>query len=150
MDPKQAQTLLRGILPLAEHMDVEVLSAGNEQYRCRVPLNDNTKNHFNSVHAALQWAGAELLGGVIWLDCQPSSEYLFLMKEMTIRFLKPAMTDVIAEAQFSQAQKETLMSTLKKEGKVNFSLSTQLKNTQGDVVAETEGQYAIRADRLTR
>jgi len=144
MDVKQIQSAIRQILPLAKFMDVEVLAASDGEYRCKVPLNDQTKNHFNSVHAAIQWAGAELLGGLIWIQNQPSNDYRFVMREMTIRFLKPAMDDIEACAKFDDAQINAMKSDLQETGRHDFELEAEIKNKNGDVLATTTGCYAIR------
>ena len=144
MDVKQIEATVKQVLPLAKFMDVEVLSAADGDYRCRVPLNEQTKNHFNSVHAAIQWAGAELLGGLIWIQNQPGSNYRFVMREMTIRFLKPAMDDIEACAQFDDAQIKAMKSDLQETGRHDFELEAEIKNKNGDVLATTTGCYAIR------
>lgn len=144
MDVKQIEATVKQVLPLAKFMDVEVLSAADGDYRCRVPLNEQTKNHFNSVHAAIQWAGAELLGGLIWIQNQPGSNYRFVMREMTIRFLKPAMDDIEACAQFDDAQINAMKSDLQETGRHDFELEAEIKNKNGDVLATTTGCYAIR------
>jgi len=144
MDVKQIEATVKQILPLAKFMDVEVLSAADGDYRCRVPLNEQTKNHFNSVHAAIQWAGAELLGGLIWIQNQPGNDYRFVMREMTIRFLKPAMDDIEACAQFDDAQINAMKSDLQETGRHDFELEAEIKNKHGDVLATTTGCYAIR------
>lgn len=144
MDVKQIEATVKQVLPLAKFMDVEVLSAADGDYRCRVPLNEQTKNHFNSVHAAIQWAGAELLGGLIWIQNQPGSNYRFVMREMTIRFLKPAMDDIEACAQFDDAQINAMKSDLQETGRHDFELEAEIKNKTGDVLATTTGCYAIR------
>ena len=144
MDTQQLEHAVKRLLPLAKFMDVEITAASEGEYRCKVPLNDNTKNHFNSVHAAIQWAGAELLGGLIWIQNQPSNDYLFVMKEMTIRFLKPAMGDIEACAQFNETQCNIMKATLAETGRHDFELTSEIKNQQGDVLATTSGTYAIR------
>lgn len=144
MDVKQIEATVKQVLPLAKFMDVKVLSAADGDYRCRVPLNEQTKNHFNSVHAAIQWAGAELLGGLIWIQNQPGSNYRFVMREMTIRFLKPAMDDIEACAQFDDAQINAMKSDLQETGRHDFELEAEIKNKNGDVLATTTGCYAIR------
>lgn len=144
MDVNQIEATVKQVLPLAKFMDVEVLSAADGDYRCRVPLNEQTKNHFNSVHAAIQWAGAELLGGLIWIQNQQGSNYRFVMREMTIRFLKPAMDDIEACAQFDDAQINAMKSDLQETGRHDFELEAEIKNKNGDVLATTTGCYAIR------
>ena len=141
------ESTLEQLLPLATYMDVKITQADNETYSCLVPLNANTKNHFNSVHAALQWAGAELLGGIIWFKHQPSDDYLFVLKSMNIQFLKPAMTNVTASAHFSETQVKEMHASLADNGRYDFDLNSEISNENGEVVVTTQAQYAIRRKR---
>lgn len=148
MEIKQIETAVKELLPLAKFMDVEVTAAGQGDYRCKVPLNGQTRNHFNSIHAAIQWAGAELLGGLVWIQNQPNDNYLFVLKEMTIRFLKPAMGDIEACAQFNEEQSNIMRATLAETGRHDFELTSEIKNQQGEVLATTSGTYAIRPKKI--
>lgn len=144
MDAKQIEATVKQVLPLASFMDVEVLTASEGEYRCKVPLNEKTKNHFNSIHAAIQWAGAELLGGLVWIRNYPGDGFNLVLKEMNIRFLKPAMDDVEACAKFNEAQVNAMKSELKENGRHDFQLAAEITDKEGTVLAETTGCYAIR------
>ena len=141
------ESIIKSVLPLATFMDVKILQAQDETYSCLVPLNDNTKNHFNSVHAAIQWAGAELLGGVVWIKNMPSDDYLLVLKEMNIKFLKPAMEDVTATTHFSKQQVLELNNALADNGRHDFDLHAEIKDKSGNVLANTHAQYAVRRKR---
>ena len=66
------QSFLWKLIPFYEHVELSIESARDGVYRCRLPLNDRTKNHLGTVHAAIQWASAEVLGGlVIWTIRRP-------------------------------------------------------------------------------
>lgn len=141
------ESIIKSVLPLATFMDVKILQAQDETYSCLVPLNDNTKNHFNSVHAAIQWAGAELLGGVVWIKNMPSDDYLLVLKEMNIKFVKPVMEDVTATTYFSDEQALELNHALADNGRHDFDLHSEIKDKAGNVLANTHAQYAVRRKR---
>ena len=46
-------------------MEYSILSTEDEIYSVQIKLNDTTKSHVNSIHAAYQFAAAESIGGVI-------------------------------------------------------------------------------------
>jgi acyl-coenzyme A thioesterase PaaI-like protein len=65
---KPMETSIRRFLwkkaPIYKHIGLTVESAGNGVYSCRIPLNVQNGNHIGTIHACIQWAAAEMLGGL--------------------------------------------------------------------------------------
>ncbi len=140
---QKLQASLYRRLPLYEHIGLTILEAGNRN-RFRVPLNERNKNHFGSVHAALQWAVAEAVGGVAGTTLtalKNSGEYFLVVKQVTIDFLKPAMTDVDALVIITDEQIATIDQDLKEHGKVEWELNCDITNSTGEIVAKTNATY---------
>lgn len=140
---EKLQASLYRQLPLYEHVGLTVLEAGNRN-RFRVPLNERNKNHFGSVHAALQWAVAEAAGGIAGATLtalNKNSEYFLVVKQVTIDFLKPAMTDVDALVIITDEQIAAIDRGLAAHGKVEWILNCEIKNTRDEVVARTTATY---------
>jgi acyl-coenzyme A thioesterase PaaI-like protein len=66
----------KSTLPVYEFMDLGVVSVSEGVYQCFVPLTKNTGNHINTVHAAFQWASAEILGGLVVLTKRSEEKYV--------------------------------------------------------------------------
>ena len=58
-------------------------------YRCRIPLNDQNKNHIDTVHAAIQWAAAEVLGGLVIAVNFRDPPLFVAVRSVSIDFLRP-------------------------------------------------------------
>jgi acyl-coenzyme A thioesterase PaaI-like protein len=61
----EIQAVLFECCPLYKHIGLTVESAQGGHYRRRLPLDAKNTNHINTVHAALQWAAAEVVGGLV-------------------------------------------------------------------------------------
>ncbi len=145
---RDLETTLRDLLPLYEHIDLKIESASNGVFRCFVPLNERNSNHFKTMHAALQWAAAEALGGVVLaasgIDLK---KFLGGVRSVESDFLKPAETSVTAESHFSDAQMRAMKMDLEENGRCDFELDAVVRNRDGETVAQTKGVYAVRPRR---
>jgi acyl-coenzyme A thioesterase PaaI-like protein len=137
-------------LPLYEHIDMTVESAQNGIYRCRLPLEGRNSNHINTVHAALQWATAEALGGVLLVDTFGSDCFakLFVaVKSATIEFLRPARTAITAEAIPDPKELGRIKSLVDAREEAQFSLAVTIRSADGETVARMIANYIARPKR---
>jgi acyl-coenzyme A thioesterase PaaI-like protein len=139
------QRNLRENLPLYEYMDLRIECASDGIFRCVVPMIENNMNHFRSIHAALQWAAAEVLGGLVWAISQPEEgEFVPVIRRFEIDFKRPAYGDIVAETRFSEEQADTLKSELNANGRYDFVLESEVRNLEEETLAIGKGFYAIR------
>ena len=137
--------LFRELLPLYEHIDLSVECASAGVFRCRVPLNEANSNHFDTVHAALQFAAAEMLGGLVAESLGLlGGQYLGVVRKFEIEFKTPATTDITAEAHVSDDELSAVVDRLNASGRVDFDVDSTVTDEQGTVVATARGTYAIR------
>jgi acyl-coenzyme A thioesterase PaaI-like protein len=139
---------LRKHLPIYEYMDFKVESASEGVYRCAVPLNAKNENHFHTVHAALQWASVEALGGLIWYATKPPSDgWLPVVRRFEIDFKRPARSNIVAETFFPESEAKSLRAALVENGRFDFALESTIRDVAGETVATAKGFYAVRAVR---
>jgi acyl-coenzyme A thioesterase PaaI-like protein len=148
---EKVERRLRKDLPIYEYMDFRVESASNGVFRCAVPLNEKNGNHFHTVHAALQWASVEALGGLVWFAVKPpGDDFLPLVKRFEIDFKRPAGTNIVAETHFSETAAENMRVALAADGRCDFVLESTIRDATGEAVAFGKGFYAIRSARRVR
>jgi len=139
------QESFRENFPLYEYMQLSVESAPDGVFRCSVPLTRNNSNHFHTVHAALQFALAEVLGGAVWVACKPKgNDFLPVVRSFRIDFKRHASSDLVGETHFSAAQAATMKAELATKGRFDFKLESILRNAEGETIATGVGDYAIR------
>lgn len=144
LDVQVLQRYLEENLPIYSFIGLQILEADPEGAKCFVPLSRNNTNHFGSVHAAVQWAMAEVLGGVISFPNFGGEDILTVVKEVTIRFERPAMTDLTSETSIGAGEIQRIKGDLAEGGKADFTLDIEVKDSSGTTVARVTGLYHTR------
>ena len=68
-----------------------------------------------------------------------------IIKEMTIRFVAPAKTDVTIEMHLPKEEASRIETEAGENGKVDYVLEGEVKDASGVVVAVSKGLYQLRA-----
>ena len=123
------------------NLKAEVLEPGF--VRLRVPLAGN-ENHIGSMYAGALFTLAEIPGGALFLTSFDASKFYPIVKEMNLRFRRPATGDIRVEASLSEAQIEQLQKQATEHGKAEYVLELQLTDDSGEVVAQSRGLYQLR------
>ena len=143
----EIQSFLRRLIPFYEHVGLSIESAKDGVYRCSLPLNDQTKNHLDTVHAAIQWASAEVLGGLVIAVNFRDSRLFVAVRSVAIEFLRPARSEITAEVLFPDERVEDLRRGLESKGEVEFEVRAVVRDSSQRDVATTVGQYVVRKQR---
>jgi uncharacterized protein (TIGR00369 family) len=145
MDLKQHyQQVAQETCPIYTFLGLQVESIEDGIYRSRIPLNDNTKNHVNIVHAGPMWMTAEYLGGLIAADNLSNPKYQPVIAGLNIKFLRPAITDITAETEFTKDDAAAMKKALESTGRYDFTIHIVVRDTAGKVVAEADGDYVVK------
>lgn len=119
---------------------IELVSIGHGSVTLKMPLKGN-ENHVNMMYAGSLFALAELPGGVVMLSALDAQKYYPVIGEMSIRYIKPAVTDITVEAALTADQIAQMQTDLDASGKCKYVLNLELKDANGVVVAVTTGTY---------
>ena len=122
-------------------LKAEVLEPGF--VRLRMPLAGN-QNHIGSMYAGALFTLAEIPGGALFLTSFDAERFYPLVKELNLRFRRPAGGDIRVEARLSRAEIARLEDEAARLGKADFHLELQLTDGSGEVVAESRGHYQLR------
>ncbi len=123
-------------------LEAEVLEPGH--VRLRMPLAGN-QNHIGSMYAGALFTLAEMPGGVLFLTSFDSQRCYPLVKDLHLRFRRPATSDVRVEARMPAERIDQLRIQVEQQGKAEYRLELQLTDESGEVVAESRGLYQLRA-----
>ena len=123
------------------NLKAEVLEPGF--VRLRVPLAGN-ENHIGSMYAGALFTLAEIPGGALFLTSFDTSKFYPIVKEMNLRFRRPATGDIVVEARLSAEEIERLQTEAQANGKAEYVLELQLTDGSGEVVALSRGIYQLR------
>lgn len=141
------ETRLKHNFPIYDYVGLEIESVRDGIYRCAVPLRESNVNHIATVHAAIQWAAAEVLGGMVVMSVFGSEPVFAVVTNVTIDFTRPARSAITAEALFASADAAQLRATFESDGEAEFSLRALIRGEDGSEVAATSAEYLVRKPR---
>lgn len=129
-------------IPFATRNGFEVIDYRPGYIKTRIPLKPN-KNHFNAMYAGALFTVAELPGGILSL-LNFDEQFYPILTEMTMRYLKPAQSDVTVEFHLTQETLDRIHSEARAQGKSLFSLEGEIKDRDGQIVATSTAHYQVR------
>jgi len=108
------------LVPGIERTGLKVLELRDRYAKALMPLNEGNTNHVGIMYAGSLFTLGEFCGGIIHLVSMDFTKFVPIVKEVSIRFRRPARTDITVE------------------------LSLELKDQNGETVAEVGGVWQIR------
>ena len=150
LDLARAEATLYRLCPLYELIELRVESMRDGVYRCRVPLNRANSNHLKTVHAAVQWASAEMLGGLVAMRIigpERLATMYAAVQSVSIDFRRPARSAIIAEARFDEDEARHIEQQVRSGMDATFSLNATVRGDNGETIAVTEAVYVVRPQR---
>ena len=138
-----------GTVPILQAMGIRVVDVRPGFAAAELPPEPNV-NHFGVTYAGSLFSVAEMLGGVLCLatfDLGPAGElagFVPIVKESSIRFRRPALGVVRAEASLSDDEIARIRRDALAHGKSEFALEATLTDIHGEVVSTTVGTYQLR------
>ncbi len=109
-----------------------------------VPLEGNV-NHIGSMYAGALFTLAEIPGGALYLTSFDTDRFYPVVKEMTLRFIKPVTTDATVEIALDDEAISRIQAEATAHGKSEYILEAQILDTVGQLVATSHGVYQLRS-----
>jgi acyl-coenzyme A thioesterase PaaI-like protein len=144
MDLNLAKTALEQGITFVRNAGLQVVELRPGYVKCLMPFRNNNGNHIGTMYAGALFTVAEIPGGALFLSSFDTSKYFPIVKALNMDFLKPAKSDVTVEISMTTEQIAGIQAEANSNGKAEFVLKGELKDTAGVVVAESHGVYQIR------
>lgn len=146
IEEKYAQILTMAIssVPGIERTGLRVLEFRDRYAKALMPLNEGNTNHVGIMYAGSLFTLGEFAGGAIHVASIDFTRYYPIVKEVRIRFRRPATSDVTMEVTMSEQEAKRLEAEAEQKGKADYELNLQLKDESGETVAEVNGTWQIR------
>lgn len=145
-DFETVRRMSTGAVPFAERAGVDLVEFERGRVKMKIPFQGN-QNHINIMYAGALFTVAEIPGGALFMSAFDMSKCYPILADLSIKFVKPAMTDVYVEARLSEEDIARVNAELESQGKSNYVLDLELKDTAGNVVATTHATYQARLHR---
>lgn len=142
-DLQETTADIRRIIPVLDAMQVEVVELERTSVAARIPSGPNV-NHFGTAYAGSLFTVAEVLGGLLPRTSLAVEGGVPLVKSVTIDFLRPATTAVVARASITEDEIARVLAEYDERGKSDFELVAELTDEAGTVVGRTRGLYQLR------
>ena len=130
-------------IPFLERTKIVIEHAERGFVRARMPFAPNV-NHVGMMYAGALFTLAESPGGTLFLTTLDMKRFYPIVKDLQIRFRRPAMTDITAEMRMSDEDAERVSAEAEANGKADFLLEVELKDESGEVVALSQNLYQLR------
>ncbi|MFA5886053.1 MAG: PaaI family thioesterase [Acidimicrobiia bacterium] len=130
--------------PFVERLGLELLHVERGRTVMRLPFELNI-NHVGMIYAGALFTVAEVPGGVLFGSAFDISRFYPIVGDMSIRFVKPAMTDVTVDARMTDEEIERVTAELEERGKAKYVLDQEIRDTGGVLVATTSATYFGRS-----
>ena len=145
IDPKYTDicTIAIASVPGIERTGLKILELRDYYAKALMPLEGNG-NHVGMMYAGSLFTLGEFAGGIIHIASMDFSKFVPIVKEVRIRFRRPAMTDITMEVTMPEEEARRLESEAEKNGKADYVLSLHLKDESGETVAEVSGTWQVR------
>lgn len=142
-DFETVRRMSTGAVPFAERAGVDLVEFERGRVKMKIPFQGN-QNHIGIMYAGALFTVAEIPGGALFMSAFDMSKCYPILVDMSVKFLKPATTDVYVEARLTEEDIARVNAELESQGKSNYVLSLELKDTNGTVVATTNATYQAR------
>jgi len=108
-----------------------------------MPLEGNV-NHVGMMYAGSLFTIGEFSGGIIHLVSFDIKRFFPIVKEISIRFRRPALTDVTLEVSFSKEEADSIQAEAETNEKADFTLDLEIKDQENEIVSIVNGVWQIR------
>lgn len=143
---EQRETIARAAeqsFPFITRTGIRVQDLDRGYCRLSMPLGPNV-NHVGTMYAGALFTLAELPGGILYLTSFDTARFYPIVKDMRIRFRRPATGEVFVEARVTDEELARIQQQAETEGKSEFTWTMTLTDESGEVIAVSENIYQLR------
>ena len=122
---------------------IRAVAARDRYAKMLMPLEGNV-NHVGMMYAGSLFTLGEIAGGAIHTASVDLTRLYPIVKEVSIRYRRPAMTDVTVEVAMSEEEASRIQAEALENGKADYVLKLELEDADGEVVAIIDGTWQVR------
>lgn len=143
LTPQMMKDFVEKPFAFVERTGLKALILEPRHIKIMLPLEGN-QGHLGTIYAGALFTVAEIPGGALFLTTFDVSKFYPILKDMYIRFRRPAATDVTVEMRMTQEEVDRITAEAGQNGKADFLLEAEVKDAGGEVVALSKGVYQLR------
>lgn len=132
-----------GSVEALKRTGLKLIEARDRYAKALMPLAGNV-NHVGMMYAGSLFSLGEVAGGLLHVVSFDYTRLFPIVKEVHIRFRRPALSDITMEASLTEERVDQLTREAEETGKAEYSLELELKDVNGEVVSIVTGTWQIR------
>ena len=140
---RAAAELAVGLVEGIRRTGIRAVALRDRYAKLLMPIEGNV-NHVGVMYAGSLFTLGEIAGGAIHLTSFDGSRLYPIVKEIHIRFRRPAATDVTMEVELGAEQAARIQAEALEKGKADYVLNLELKDAEGEVVSVVAGTWQVR------
>lgn len=144
VDEKMLKEIVEEYVPFFKLIGLRLKSVEKDSVTISLPPADFLKNHIGTYYAACIFTVAEACGGAIFALNADPTKYIIILKSFTINFIKPVTDEITCTLRVSDEEMKRVLSFVEENGKYDWEVPLEVKNTDGKVVADAKGIYHLR------
>jgi len=142
MDGMTLQQALMDKIPWVKESGLKVDVFEERHIRLSVPKNKHL-NHVGTVYAGTQFMLMEIAGAALFIATYGIKRFVPINKGMSIRYLKPASTDLFCDLTITPEEAQTMIKPIEERGKGEWLLNMSATDEQGVTVSTSSCTYYI-------
>ena len=142
MDLEGLRTAVTDIIPWVKMSGISVDTFTEGHVKLYVPA-ANHLNHVGIVYAGTHFMLMEVSGAALYLATYGIDKFLPINKGMSIRFLKPAATDITCELRIDLAEAREKLRPIEEKGKGEWIIDMSVTDTHGTIVSTSTCIYYL-------
>ena len=138
-----ADELIVNAVDAIKRTGIRVVCLRDRYAKLLMPLEGNV-NHVGMMYAGSLFTLGEIAGGAIHVVSFDMTKLFPIVKEIKIRFRRPATTDVTMKVELSAEEASRIQAEALEKGKADYVLNLELEDANGEVVSIVEGTWQVR------
>jgi acyl-coenzyme A thioesterase PaaI-like protein len=138
-----AAELLVNAVGAIKRTGIGVVALRDRYAKLLMPIEGNV-NHVGMMYAGSLFTLGEIAGGAVHMVSFDVTRIFPIVKEVKIRFRRPAMTDVTMEVELSAEEASRIQTEALEKGKADYELKLELEDASGEVVSIVGGTWQVR------
>jgi thioesterase domain-containing protein len=147
MDLEDLKTAVTDTIPWVKMSGLSVETFQEGHVKLCVPAK-NHLNHVGFVYAGTHFMLMEVSGAALFLATYGIEKYLPVNKGMSIRYLKPATTDISCELRMDEEAGREKLKPIEEKGKGEWILDMEVADAHGTIVSKSTCTYYLIPSRM--
>ncbi len=124
-------------------MGIRIVDFRTRYVKVLLPIKPNV-NHIGTMYAGSLFSLADFAGGVIFFASFDHAQYFPILKEVTIRYRRPATSSVTVELELTPEQVGGILKAAQEQGKAEWIMDMELKDEAGEICCLVQGVFQMR------